>query len=171
MMPVCGKDGKTYNNACLAKCAGVEVTANGRCKQKPGSGSGSGKRPGSGSGSGKRPGSGSGKKPGPTKRPVVGSHYCTYGPDKACFKTGWPSCCHSDRSGSKCPKVRPGCDVVVTRRPSVTLATKPKACVCPMVMMPVCGKDGKTYNNACLAKCAGVEVAANGPCKQKPGSG
>ena len=31
----------------------------------------------------------------------------------------------------------------------------------------VCGKDKKTYGNACLAACAGVEVVSLGACKGK----
>jgi hypothetical protein len=29
----------------------------------------------------------------------------------------------------------------------------------------VCGDDGKTYSNQCLAGCAGVKVAGEGACK------
>lgn len=41
--------------------------------------------------------------------------------------------------------------------------TREQACV--TVWDPVCGKDGKTYSNACFAKLAGVEIAYKGKCK------
>jgi predicted secreted protein len=36
--------------------------------------------------------------------------------------------------------------------------------MCPMIVMPVCGCDGKTYNNSCEANRGGVSVASSGPC-------
>ncbi len=36
-------------------------------------------------------------------------------------------------------------------------------CVCPTVVIPVCGDNGKTYNNACEAECDGV-TWTEGPC-------
>lgn len=39
--------------------------------------------------------------------------------------------------------------------------------VCPMVWDPVCGKDGKTYSNECMAKSAGTEIDYKGVCKEK----
>jgi predicted secreted protein len=43
-----------------------------------------------------------------------------------------------------------------------TCQTKPQ--FCPAVIMPVCGCDGKTYNNGCEANRVGVSVKASGPC-------
>ena len=39
--------------------------------------------------------------------------------------------------------------------------------VCIEVWDPVCGKDGKTYSNACFAKLAGVEIAHQGICEEQ----
>merc|ERR1711934_571247 len=44
--------------------------------------------------------------------------------------------------------------------------TTAAACKCTKELKQVCGSDGNTYNNACLAKCAGVKSLKNdkGPC-------
>ncbi len=38
--------------------------------------------------------------------------------------------------------------------------------MCTMQYDPVCGKDGQTYGNACMAGAAKVEIAAQGECQQ-----
>ncbi len=41
-------------------------------------------------------------------------------------------------------------------------------CLCTTLVDPVCGADGETYSNACLAACANVEVAYHGECNALP---
>jgi predicted secreted protein len=36
--------------------------------------------------------------------------------------------------------------------------------LCPALVLPVCGCDGKTYNNSCEANRAGADVSASGEC-------
>ena len=44
-------------------------------------------------------------------------------------------------------------------KPAPKPAPKPKPCVCTKEFKPVCGKDGKVYPNACMAKARGLLLA------------
>jgi hypothetical protein len=96
--PVCGASGKTFGNACAARCEGVKVAYEGECnKVNP-------PPAGAAAGNASAPGRG------------------------------------ADARG-------------------------PGGCACPRDFRPVCGKDGKSHPNSCMAKCAGTEVAHEGECE------
>ncbi|KAJ7529506.1 hypothetical protein O6H91_15G055300 [Diphasiastrum complanatum] len=42
---------------------------------------------------------------------------------------------------------------------------RPAVCVCLDVTNLLCGSDGITYQNKCMADCHNVQVYARGPCK------
>jgi len=47
---------------------------------------------------------------------------------------------------------------------SIPADEQPPVCLCSQEVAPVCGEDGRTYANRCLAVCAGEAVAYDGPC-------
>merc|ERR1719254_353184 len=78
---VCGCDGTTYSNPCVARTAPATIASKGACEADGDVGVG-----------------------------MVGTSYCTWSPDTECFPSnnGWPACCGDD--SQDCPEERPACE-------------------------------------------------------------
>jgi hypothetical protein len=194
--PVCGKNGITFSNDCLARCAGTTVAAQGECKgeedaadeeadvdeaegdaeEEPTSGSVSGVRPAAG---GATPAGGAACACPRIFRQVCGRDARTYsspclakcagttvaaeGPCKAGAAPGG-AVPPFGMGGSALPARPGGNSSSVAVPPTAPTAQQRPPCACNKMYLPVCGADGKSHSNACVARCANTAVVHTGAC-------
>jgi hypothetical protein len=183
VMEVCGCDGRTYSNACFAAAAGVTVDRPGPCVEAVACGGTAGDTCEEGQYCRRLPGHCSEEDPGvcrdvprvcPTNlAPVCGCDGTTY--DNPCSAAsagvniaaagacdGAGQACGGEagecEEGQFCQRELGEC----AEDAAGTCASTPAAC--PSFLAPVCGCDGVTYDNACVAHGAGVNVASDGAC-------
>ncbi len=175
--PVCGCDGNTYANACEAARAGVSIRNRGACMPDRCTGNANcpagyycAKAEGDCQGEGmcqERP-----EACIAIWDPVCGCDGNTY--SNACYAASAgvnvehrgpcvPPACRENTgcpAGQYCAKSQGNCNG------EGTCLEKPVAC--PEIWDPVCGCDGKTYDNACFAAAAGINVSYRGVCRADP---
>ena len=174
--PVCGCDGETYGNECEAASAGVSVASEGECETTEGCRS---------------------------SRECLRGQYCMF-ETGACAAPGvcesrpegcpdlWDPVCGCDGTtyGNACEAATAGVSVASMGECASTDACSsnrecdltdycafrpltcdgPGACeprpdACPGIYDPVCGCDGRTYSNSCVAASSGANVASRGVCE------
>eukprot|EP01080_Neovahlkampfia_damariscottae_P004712 gene4712-8296_t len=131
--PVCGSNGVTYQNACLAACAGVTVASQGACAMGT---------------------SGNGM--------TMQNCQLTY--QNACLAAcagvtvASQGACAMGTSGNGMTMQNCQCNC------TTAMGTSGNGNGCSSKFNPVCGLNGVTYLNACVATAAGVTIVSQGAC-------
>ena len=186
LAPVCGSDGVTYPNRCRARCAGARLLYAGACSAAcrtapPGCAldCANGLRPIAGGGHclacacadvpascDTTEGPVCATLPGPVGETTLGSGCLALA--LGATDGVWGPCGVRCAAGTDTEPARDCPDGAICQTAGFLagrcLTSEAPLCGCSALADPVCGIDGATWDNACLARCAGVHVAHLGAC-------
>lgn len=179
--PVCGCDGVTYDNACFAAAAQQSVAHAGPCREH--CGGIAGLPCPEGQFCKFRPGECHISDNMGVCFPIPQGCPDVWDPVCGCDGTTYSNACDADAAGvsiayeGECRSACGGIAGVVCEKGrfckfpigtcgdgDIQGVCQPFPQACPMIYAPVCGCDGKTYENLCMAAGAGASVRHEGPC-------
>ncbi len=170
-LPVCGCDGRTYGNTCEAAASGARVRDRGACGSTVDAGA-----------TRDVPAVDTGLSVCATIRCTATTACCdvpgapAYG---GCYPLSCTTCCAAPALDAGLPPgtCRSNTDCLGRNQycagtgcgTAGSCQTRPS--ICNSLFSPVCGCDGNTYSNSCVAESSGVRVASRGACLTTRDSG